>query len=94
LLNKIAGGKRTEILRTENMGIVERIWDASPYPRKSEMYVVLTDLAAVTMAAATPEINNVKFLRDRDVSVENPERPVHHLGTGHGRDGGIYPQTY
>jgi hypothetical protein len=44
------------------MGIVERIRDVSPYPRKSEMYVVLADLAAVTMAAATPEINNVKFL--------------------------------
>jgi len=38
------------------MGIVERIWDMSPYPRKSEIYIVLADLAAVTMATATPEI--------------------------------------
>jgi len=69
LLNIIAGGKRAEILRTENMGTVERIWDVSPYPRKSECYIVLADIAAVTMAAATQEIKNVKFLRDQDVPI-------------------------
>ena len=51
------------------MGIVERIRDMSPYPRKSEIYIVLADLAAVTMAMATPEINHMKFLRNQDVPI-------------------------
>jgi len=43
------------------MGRIERVWDVFPYPRATEINIVLANLTSVTMATASPEINNIKF---------------------------------
>jgi len=69
IVNYIPGGKKSEWSRSEQLGKVERVWDVYPYPRKTEVNIVLADLSAIPMATATPERNNPNFYTDQDVPI-------------------------
>jgi len=48
---------------------VERVWDVHPYPRKTEINIVLMDASSITMATSAAERTNLNYYKDQDVPI-------------------------
>jgi len=62
----IPGGKKVEIRLNQELGRIERIYDVYPYPRE-EVLIVMTDMVALSLAAAKPEEKDPNYLTDSQV---------------------------
>jgi len=53
----ISGGKTTDYRYDREWGVCLRLWDLFPYPKKDSINIVVSDMVAISLATAEPEIN-------------------------------------
>ena len=57
-----------EIRLNQELGRIERVYDVYPYPRE-EVHIVISDMVALSLAAAKPEEKDQKYLKDSEAPI-------------------------